>query len=291
MERLLNHSNLTYSRFRAVDGNQLYTNRSYLLTFGAHSSGIKLMEQKNNTVLPAMASMMKSEDGGRVGCWLSYLLLMLEIAASQTSQPVVILEDDVDVDANFAQLINSTIFKAPSDWDMLLCGYCCMTPLGYVSNDFQSVRIYAATHCFIIRNATTAARIAQRLDTAEISSPVDLTLSALGSQRYDSSIFNLYLMFIINSCLFRYRYINIYALINQIAVQRRDIFPSEIPTSGKIEQARLGNSLLDRLRQLSITTSTTTTVATTTTKTAANSTTIMINSINSTISDKKALTT
>ncbi len=53
---------------------------------------------------------------------------------------------------------------------------------------------------------------------------------------------------------FNKRYLKIYALANQVAVQRRDLFGSEIPTSGKVEQMYVRNSLIEYLKRLETTT-------------------------------------
>ena len=175
METLLTFTNLKYHRFRAVDGAELFTNKSksYLSTFN-HSSNIRLnftMELKSPT------------RSGEIGCYLSYLFLLREIVEKQYNQPLVILEDDIDIDFNFARYIQHTIDSAPTDWDILLCGYCCLVATNYKSETLRSVKSYYATHCFIIRNASTAARIANRLDVERIISPVDRSFSKLAMHK------------------------------------------------------------------------------------------------------------
>ena len=179
MQTLLTFTNLNYHRFRAVDGAKLFTNTStsYLSTFN-HSSNIRL--DFTSRTMELNKSPMRS---GEIGCWLSYLFLMREFAEKQYSQPLVILEDDIDIDVNFSRYIQHTIDSAPADWDILLCGYCCLIATNYKSETLRSAKSYYATHCFIIRNASTAARIANRLDVERITSPVDRYFSRLAAHK------------------------------------------------------------------------------------------------------------
>ena len=57
---------------------------------------------------------------GMVGCKLSHYLNLRRIEISRTKKPVLILEDDVDLEFNFVKKIESVLNKMPEDLDILL---------------------------------------------------------------------------------------------------------------------------------------------------------------------------
>lgn len=187
METLLAYSNQTHRRFRAVDGSQLLVNTTsssltishpYLSTFVDSS-----LYANHHLNLPP--TQLTGDKAGEIGCWLSYLFLMREMAAreSASNRPLVILEDDVDLDVNFARHIRVTINSAPDDWDILLCGYCCLRATDYKTELLRGVVSYFATHCFIVRNSTTAERIASKLEHDALPTAIDRHLSRLASEK------------------------------------------------------------------------------------------------------------
>jgi hypothetical protein len=86
---------------------------------------------------------------------------------------------------------------------------------------FSKIQMFFGLHCFIIRNSTTAERIFQKLNQVNFQKENDVGLAS------NWNVFNFYLM---NKIL---------------AIQRRDLFNSDIPTSGGQLEQKLNNSLID----------------------------------------------
>jgi GR25 family glycosyltransferase involved in LPS biosynthesis len=219
---MLNFLNLSYSRFSAIDGKKILN-----ITNSTHhdlnvTNQIKISENKSYYLNKTKISTISS---GQFGCWLSYLTIMKNLVETKSERPTLILEDDVDLEVDFMRTISTSTKTLPSDWDMLLCGYCCLTKQRGSIKEFYHVKKYATTHCQLIRNYTTAARIYEKLNLPEIEKPVDMIfhdMAALG-------------------------YLKIFALKNQIAIQRRDLFKSDIEFSWNYRKVKLKNSLTDLL--------------------------------------------
>lgn len=214
-EQMLELANVTYRRFRAVDGREYLKNSS--LPLGQAFSNLT----KSTNKLSA----------GQIGCWLSYFSLFKEIAESETNQPTLILEDDADLETDFYPTIANTIQRLPQNWDILLCGYCCLTKYrerhltAFVSRLTTRVKKFATTHCMVIRNSTTARNIWARLGDSGLEQPIDMFLHDLTLKRI----------------------LKVYAFQPPVSVQRRDLLKSDISGSVDFFSPRLKNSLRDRL--------------------------------------------
>ena len=226
MKRLLKVVGVkNHRRFRAVDGKQLYKENSYLKSFSqAENIRFDISSQKAAKVTNKQA---------QTSTWLSYLLLFKDFAASSSNQPLLILEDDIDLEIDFVKLLGDSMKQAPNDWDILLCGYCCLSRLK--SKPFRSkmwipVKHFATTHCFVLRNSTVASFIASQIDVKVVEDSIDLFIARMASSNK----------------------LNIYARAAKIAGQRRDIFGSNNRDSGKIlEKDELNNSTIKFLSKLS----------------------------------------
>lgn len=222
MENLLNFINLTHYRFRAVNGQEFFRNKSYSNSFESakyFKFDIKKQEQvRNQDIGP-----------NSVGLWLSYLFLMHEIIKSETTKPIVCLEDDNDLDVDFKELLLDYLKMVSADWDILLCSYCNAVPFpeGF-GLKVRKVNQFSCTNCFVVRNSTTAKLIADKLNLTRIHSPVDLFLSSLANKQE----------------------LKVYAVPETIAAQRRELFGTEIPTSGKLTIPGLKNSLIYYMQKL-----------------------------------------
>jgi GR25 family glycosyltransferase involved in LPS biosynthesis len=222
MEAILGHLNFDYRRFTAVDHVELASNPNYLA-----STFDQVENFKTNQSILLKQTYNRDLSLGQVSCWLSYLLLFSQLASvSISKRPILILEDDVDVEVDFVNQLNEAISSAPPDWDVLLCGYFYLQGDNYTDTKFQRVNDYAGTHCQLVRDSSVAARLVQKLDLITIEKPVDLILGNLAGSRY----------------------LNFYALKDQLAVQMRHVFKTEIYNSGATVQYTLKNSLVQYLK-------------------------------------------
>lgn len=222
MKRLLDFLGLaTHRRLRAVDGMSLYKNFSYFKSF-KHSKSISFdLEQQRAK---------KNVSSAITAIWLTHLFMLKEYASVRSSRPVVIFEDDVDVEADFVRIVEDSMKRAPDDWEVLLFGYCCTRKKNTTSTDdllWFPVNYFAMTHCLMVRNSTIADKIARLIDLPVFNNPIDLFLNMLISQDR----------------------IVVYAHYKPIAVQRRDLFKSENPKSSKaIARQTLETSSVDLMR-------------------------------------------
>lgn len=221
MIQILNYMNLTYERVNSVDGKKLVVEANHLKQH-KYSNLIKF----NDSVIVKTVS---QDLRPQLACYLSYLLLMKKISALNTNRPSVVVEDDVDLNVDLASIINSSLADLPSDWEILLCGYCCLT-IDQQTNKFYSIKGYATTHCQVFRNSQVAEKISQLLDTGKMEAPIDLYLSKLVNEGK----------------------IKAYALLKPVAVQRRDLFSTDIPTSGSLSIDYVQNSVVDLMTQKSL---------------------------------------
>lgn len=215
IEKMLNHFELAYKRFPAVDGQIYYSNNSYL-SFYEHGLHVKLNHKP------------RSLSSGQVGCYLSHLLVLLEIAASKSNQPVLVLEDDVDLESSFLNMLNSSMNILPSDWDIFLCGYCCHVKRKRINSLLIEMDFYLAFHCQVVRNSSVAQRLVDMLNVEQIRWPIDNTIGDLT----------------------RKRQLKVYGLNRMIAIQRRDLYKSEIASSKGFKKEFLRNSLLNHLNSI-----------------------------------------
>lgn len=175
------------------------------------------MAQKSDVVKKKMA--------GRLGVWLSFFFMFKEISQSGSNLPHIIFEDDVDLQLNFLQTLDRKMKQVNNDWDILLCGHCCLVEtIIPKEGSWFTVGDFAALHCFIVRNASVAQRIADEIDFTEFAVAVDFLLSNLAKDGF----------------------FKIYGMIHQMATQRRDMFESNIPLSGNLKPVDINETFLLR---------------------------------------------
>ena len=111
-DRLLNFhksmspNNLTYNRFKAIDGKKLKLSREFFKRSFLEKHPLSYFENLK----------------GSIACALSHCFLWRMIIASPIDETYVILEDDAKFDINFKKKIDFFISKLPDDWDVLYLG-------------------------------------------------------------------------------------------------------------------------------------------------------------------------
>jgi glycosyl transferase family 25 len=60
---------------------------------------------------------------GEIGCYASHLAVCRKIADGALASPTLILEDDVQLDANFGSLLVRLVQALPADWDIVRMSY------------------------------------------------------------------------------------------------------------------------------------------------------------------------
>lgn len=197
-------------RFPGVDSKEIFKNSTYLKSF-IQFNNVKFnyQKQKKNA---AFSIKLKGDAPitHRTGNWLSFLFLFKEIASLLSDHWFLVLEDDIDLEFNFVDMLINSIKKAPKDWEILLCGYENMGSKKKKQLSPLSKKVWIATeyfvclHCFILRNSKIATIVANKLDFPVFTSATDHAISGL----------------------IKTENLQVYALIHQLSLQRRDIFDS-----------------------------------------------------------------
>lgn len=170
MDLLLSHQKLIYNRYDAIDGKQFFSNISYMISF---KNSQKLKFNLYELLGESKFSIKPGDMTATYGNFISFLFLMIDIAESKTEKPILILEDDNDIEFNFSEIIKKAISVAPNDWDIIACGYCSTRLTNTRINFFIKVMYFNCLNCFIIRNSKMAQRIADALNTRSFNLPTD----------------------------------------------------------------------------------------------------------------------
>lgn len=237
VETILSAANCNYSRFNAVHGKSL-------------KSGVKKLEDYTSPLglfdisFPDFSDLPENWMG-MVGCKLSHYILLRKIETLKSQKPILILEDDIDIDLNFVQKIETALIYMPSEWDILLVSPhfnsfnqsflnenpTLQTELctEYFKQNLSRVKCFFETSGFIVNGANAAKNIADLILTKDLKScPIDLFLS--GEAENQNLI--------------------IYALNEKLVIQLTDVFCTSISTSSKIAQLKLCNSLTEETVRL-----------------------------------------
>lgn len=236
MEKLLDFVGLTnHRRIRGVDSNELFKNFSYLEDF-EHANDIKLDFEKHRENENFTSTTWQPPFTHRTGNWLSFLFLFKELASLSSSQPFLILEDDVDLKTDFAGLLAKSIQLAPIDWEILLCGYVFHQPNKKktipqsIKRIWIPIDFFLCLHCFVLRNSSIAAQLANHLDVPVFTSATDVVITSL----------------------IKSHNLVVYGAKNPMAVQRRDLFTSNTKDPGEIPQFKLENSAIELMKNKNI---------------------------------------
>lgn len=237
VETILSAANCNYSRFNAVHGKSL-------------KSGVKKLEDYTSPLglfdisFPDFSDLPENWMG-MVGCKLSHYILLRKIETLKSQKPILILEDDIDIDLDFVQKIETALIHMPSEWDILLVSPhfnsfnqsflnenpTLQTELctEYFKQNLSRVKCFFETSGFIVNGANAAKKIADLILTKDLKNcPIDLFLS--GEAENQNLI--------------------IYALNEKLVIQLTDVFCTSISTSSKIAQLKLCNSLTEETVRL-----------------------------------------
>lgn len=202
VERMLRHARCSFRRFNAVDGRALYEGRR---TVQDYAGGTEIAFTDD-----MVRQRISAQNMGKIGCHLSHLVVLRAIGASGTDRPVLILEDDVDLNKFFVKKVENAIAHPPGEWSVLLLGSVFREKWWKRrdSRRFAEVRFEGCTHAYMVSGADSARRIADEIeacDSPEID--VDVVISEAFADD-ESFVFHTF--------------------TPVIAVQRNDLFGSDI---------------------------------------------------------------
>lgn len=152
---------LQYHRFSAIDGLRLRDQCKNGQEFSVPNWHEKVKFDTKNLE----KRMMKENDGqwGRFGCWQSHLQVMLgivdEARQSNDDGPVLILEDDVIIDADMPFLVKQAADSLPSDWEYFAIGHLFATCVEQISPFVCRTDHSMGGQGYILRNAAAALKM------------------------------------------------------------------------------------------------------------------------------------
>jgi GR25 family glycosyltransferase involved in LPS biosynthesis len=118
---------------------------------------------------------------GGVGCFLSHLKLMQQLADDpQQEEAYLIMEDDNHCFPNSLQLMTRAMQHAPSDWD-ILCGICHRADGNDISPDFKQVTGFWGLGGYLIRR-DGALKLIQEVNDKKIDGQIDAYLSRMAQE-------------------------------------------------------------------------------------------------------------
>lgn len=220
IEKMLLHAGCSFSRFCAVDGLELCSRRRSILDY---TGGVSIMPTDSD-----IQQRINTRNAGRAGCHLSHLIVLRHIEVSDTDRPVLVLEDDIDLDEHFVSKVEDVVADPPAGWNVVLLGGIASAKWWKRrhSRYLLEVRYEACLHAYLLNGARSARRVADAIDTRRCPGrPVDLII---GDAFLDD-----------NSFVF-------FCFCPMIAVQRRDLFESDITMSHTPFYMRCIQSLFPR---------------------------------------------
>lgn len=169
----------------------------------------------------------RKHNDGQVGAWQSHLQLYFRIVeeSQQDDRPVLILEDDIDMEVDTPTLLKRALESLPNDWEIFVLGHAliqCSKTYGTVCRVWQLFCL----HAYVIRNSIVASKLIQWSNTAH-------------TQIAD----HVWLDYIKRGLLIMYA-----SYPNHIVVQSRQIYGTNIGV-GPIPEVPLRNSLRRLLNQ------------------------------------------
>lgn len=154
---ILGELEIPFTRFPAIDARQVLADEG-CREDGRFDADILVTRRRFCEICRALPP---GRFVGEVGCWLSHLQVYLEIARSGTEHPTLVLEDDVDLDADVKRQLRDALGALPGDWEMFFLGW------GAVRESFPAAgpnigrvdqRLWGA-HAYVVRSAAVAQKL------------------------------------------------------------------------------------------------------------------------------------
>lgn len=200
VERMLRHAGCLFRRFNAVDGRELCERRRSVQDY---TNGTKIAFTDD-----MIQERISTKNMGKIGCHLSHLIVLRMIDASNTERPVLVLEDDVDLNKFFVRKVENAIAHPPGRWSVLLLGSVFREKWWKRRSSRQFVEVYfeGCLHAYLVSGARNARRIADEIEACNYPEiDVDIVIDK-AFMNDDSFVF--------------------YSFTPVIAVQRNDLFDS-----------------------------------------------------------------
>lgn len=124
----------------------------------------------------------------QLGCFLSHLKALNEIASQKEESMSLVFEDDFLADGSAIETMNKQINRLPSDWDLVHFGHCegrwrCVRYLDREQTLCQARNMVICTHAYLLRTRSSAKKL---FDTGNRIPPTnaDFFFHLAGINRY-----------------------------------------------------------------------------------------------------------
>lgn len=223
MINLLGASNCKFTRFNAIDGVEVLKDTKKLSEYCEVDKKDKFLDLLNYRNCSHRLM-------GMIGCKLSHYLNMRRIEKSRNTKPVLVLEDDVDLECDFVKQLEETLQHMPVNWDILCITEHLSADKKHKNNKFIFKVRWFIEGIFVINGWKSAEKIANLIKSkCDSTTPIDSFLGNASSRNR----------------------ISVFSVQNKLAVQMRRKFQSSIPSSWPLASKPLKNSLHDFIKHKS----------------------------------------
>ncbi|CAF3859303.1 unnamed protein product [Rotaria sp. Silwood1] len=207
VSKLLGYLKLPFTRFPAIDAGKFFQQMD---RFDPRTKFVQNISTITNT-------------NGQTATWQSHLQVYFTVinAVSANDRPVLIFEDDFDLEVNASYLLKEALSSLPNDWEIFFLDHSNMQCKRVYPNNICRAHTFFCADAYIIRNSTVARKLINWSNT-ETPQVADVFWHP----------------YISNDALIAYA-----AYPNHIAMQDRSKFGSDVLQSGPIKVVNLQNPL------------------------------------------------
>ena len=212
--KIMAFAKCNYKIFNAVDGEKLKSGEKNISDYCGKIK-VTLNEEEMN---------LEKKYDGTTGIKLSTYILLREFEELKSDKPLLILEDDVDLEVDFVEMIEQTLSHIDHEWDIILLSKefrWDSTRPHNPKTGLRGISFFFGLYSILINGQKSAKKFADFIETCPIHLPLD----------------NFY-----NSILADKKIIG-YGYSRYIGTHLGDIFPTCIGTSFFRGPSRLSNSL------------------------------------------------
>ncbi len=215
LNRILSYCKCNFKIFDAVDGNLVLKGKKNIKDYSKGFDLEGMVEKHKNA---------NARFHGAIGLKLTNHIIMKEIEKSKSIKPVLILEDDADLEADFVLRIQNTLKSIDHDWDIILLSSSYNFDDKRKYNKKTGLRgalFFTGTYGFLINGSKAAKKLSGLLERCPAIQPID---DFYGRESEKGNI-------------------NVYAFTPHIVSHLGNVFESTIPNSWHVNPIKLQNSL------------------------------------------------
>lgn len=215
IESILSFAKCNYDFFNAVDGNHIITKGKDISEF---SRGMDISNYVNRHLD------LDRKFHGAAGLKFSSYILLRELEKSSSPKPLLILEDDADLDATFVPEVENMLDKMRDEWDIIILSPSYRIDPSRPYNEetgLTGIKFFTGTYAYLVNGSLKAKKLADFLENCPTNMPIDVLFRA---KTLTNEIIG-------------------YAFAEPLATHLGDVFHSNIPTSCFVGPVELKNSL------------------------------------------------